>query len=304
LRQQQNRCMISTNKMSTLNRQEQDCAQIMIRGAIDSVSPSEISGWLYGGNANLRGRRVLAFFEENCIGAGEVREFRQDLADAGLGDGFHGFRFDITAPDSNRLGSIVVRLEGDDATILQKDSRVIGRFDPPEISSRVGSIFDRGPILQWMRTRSWLDQSQYDYLWYLDQLGAYNRMLSAAEQTHVGEVRESASVASELLELFHMAEIVIETQEARTPADLSGVLRKVVSIGALEPIVAAWSVSPGRLRIIEGSHRDTSRWASDALRTNYAIGPNRLVFFNARCRVEVNLGAEPLHMFFANSLRG
>ena len=169
--------MIGANQRSTLNRQSQDCVKTMIRGAIDSVTPSEISGWLYGGELNLRGRRVLAYFEQICIGAGEVKEFRQDLADAGLGDGFHGFRFDITAPDKSRLGSIVVRLDGDDATILQKDSRVIGRFDPPEISSRVGAILDRGPTLQWMRTRGWLDQSQYDFLWYLDQLGAYNRML-------------------------------------------------------------------------------------------------------------------------------
>ena len=278
----------------------------MIRGAIDNVTPREISGWLYGSDYNLRGRKVLAFFDDTCIGAGEIGDFRQDLVDAGLGDGFHGFRFEINPPDKNRLGSIIIRVEGDETTLIQKESRVVGRYDPPDLTGAASGALDRGPMLQWMHGRGWIDQSQFDFLWYLEQLGVYNRTLAPSEQAAVSRLEEG-SIAVELLELFHMAEIMAVRRSVRTGRELAEVLRSAIAIRTLPPLVAVWSAGVTRYRVVEGSHRDLKpRTAArrDEAFTNYALGPNRLLFLNARCQVDAMVGEQGAAVFFASGLRG
>ena len=275
----------------------------MIRGAIEIITPSEISGWLYGGDLSLRGQKVLAFYDQTCVGAGEVCEFRQDLVDAGLGDGFHGFRFPIIPPNKTQLGSIVVRLEGDDAVIIQKTSRVVGLFDLPETASRAGAGLNRAQSLQWMRGRGWLDQGQFDFLRYLDHWGIYDRMLSDVEQVDPEGVLKDA-LAAELLELFHMVEIVPKRSKIRTSGELVDVLAKVISIGTLEPVVALWSLSPARMRILDGSHREAGRLAAypaieEAPFTSYLLGPDRLLFFNARCQLQAPPSNQELTISFA-----
>jgi hypothetical protein len=270
------------------------------------VTPHEISGWLYGGDHDLRGRKVLAMLEQTCVGAGEIKEFRQDLADAGLGDGFHGFRFEITPPERKRLGSIVIRLEGDETIMIQGDSRIVGRFDPPEPTAGFAGQRDRGPLLQWMRARQWLDQMQFDFLWYLDQLGIYSRVLTGEEQAQLAE-RDEDSIADELLELYHMAEIVRARDMVQTSDQFDQLLRRTVLTETLEPVVAVWAATPGRIRAIEGSHRDTSLRRGGATDgapfTNYVIGRNTLLFVNARCEIEGIQGALNATVFRASGLR-
>ncbi|EGF93576.1 hypothetical protein ABI_20160 [Asticcacaulis biprosthecium C19] len=96
----------------------------MIRGAIDSVHPDKIGGWIYSEIGSLRGKRVLAFVGSQCVGSGEVGLFRQDLADAGLDEGYVGFNFDISLPHRDKLLSVVVSLENSDLFLKQGAAEV------------------------------------------------------------------------------------------------------------------------------------------------------------------------------------
>ena len=101
----------------------------MIRGALDVADETHVAGWLYSESSDLHGRVVLAFSAGRCIGAGTIEIYREDLLAAGLGHGKHGFRFPIdttgVAP-----GSVVVRLEGSDLSLLHADSQVCARTAP------------------------------------------------------------------------------------------------------------------------------------------------------------------------------
>jgi len=96
----------------------------MIRGAIDSVKPTEVSGWLYCSTVALRDQVVLAFIGGRCIGSGKVEVFRKDLKDAGLGDGYCGFHFALHPVSGEQLGAVTVRLQGSDLSLLQANAKI------------------------------------------------------------------------------------------------------------------------------------------------------------------------------------
>lgn len=98
----------------------------MVRGSIESIGDNHISGWMHCAVASLRNMVVLAFIGERCIGSGKITIHREDLKRAGLGDGMCGFRFPIDAVREDEVGSIVVRIEGCDSVLLQRDARVVG----------------------------------------------------------------------------------------------------------------------------------------------------------------------------------
>ncbi|ESQ88888.1 hypothetical protein ABAC460_13995 [Asticcacaulis sp. AC460] len=109
----------------------------MIRGAIDSVHPDKIGGWIYSEIGSLRGKKVLAFVGGLCVGSGEIGLFRQDLADAGLDEGYVGFNFDITLPSRDKLSSVVVSLENSDLFLKQADA-VVGA---PAVAQAGGATY-------------------------------------------------------------------------------------------------------------------------------------------------------------------
>lgn len=97
----------------------------MLRGAIEAVTDVTISGWLYSPDVDLRGRVVLAFSGQDCIGSGRVEIFREDLRSAGLGSGYAGFRFALAYLGTPVPESVVIKLEGSDAVILQHGARIL-----------------------------------------------------------------------------------------------------------------------------------------------------------------------------------
>jgi hypothetical protein len=97
----------------------------MLRGAIEGVTHDAIFGWVYAAEVPLRGRTVLAFLDDRCIGSGKIEIFRQDLKNARLGDGYCGFHFGLTYPGRAEPGRVVVKLEGADAVLLQRGSRIV-----------------------------------------------------------------------------------------------------------------------------------------------------------------------------------
>ena len=74
----------------------------MIRGHIDLATRSRVEGWLHSDRMGLAGATVLAFHDETCVGGGPIDVFRQDLADAGLGETLI----------YNRLVAVLMALEG------------------------------------------------------------------------------------------------------------------------------------------------------------------------------------------------
>ena len=107
----------------------------MLRGTIEVVTESSISGWLYSPDADLRGRVVLAFLGDECIGSGRVEIFRADLKEVGLGSGHCGFRFVLTFQAEPALDCVFIKLEGSDAVILQRGARIL----PPDAGPSPGN---------------------------------------------------------------------------------------------------------------------------------------------------------------------
>jgi hypothetical protein len=96
----------------------------MIRGNIEAVGEGVIRGWIFSPEVSLRGRTLLAFLDGHCIGAGEINVFRDDIRDAGLGDGYAGFEFEIGLDDEADAPRVVVALDWCDAVLMQKQARV------------------------------------------------------------------------------------------------------------------------------------------------------------------------------------
>lgn len=92
-----------------------------MRGCIEVVSKSVVSGWIYNAEISVRGRLVLAICGTRCVGSGVIDYFRADINAAGLGDGFAGFHFPIHLR-SEQMGQLVVKLEGSDFVLLQRNA--------------------------------------------------------------------------------------------------------------------------------------------------------------------------------------
>lgn len=253
----------------------------MIRGAIDYTSSDRIGGWIYSPENQVRGKTVLAFVDNACVGAGSIDQFREDLAKAGLGDGFIGFNFGITPGKEEDLGKLIVKIEGSDFALLQSDSLIAG----PLAAAKSSIASDRSiASIEWMRTQGWLDQPEYDFLKFLRQVGIYDRSLRRPRTaTTLGGLDEPEVAAANLFSLL--------SQKPATPALLTfsdaeefAVGRNQLLATLAEPIVAVWGANSGELLVIEGSHVE----ASDKGRAltggiAHSFGPDRLLFIDLRC---------------------
>ncbi|MFZ4407539.1 MAG: hypothetical protein ACOYOH_09365 [Paracraurococcus sp.] len=262
----------------------------MIRGNVDNVTETSIAGWVYADTASVRDRMVLAFVGDQCVGAGRVEHFRQDLADAGLTDGVLGFDFPILLAAADDRPRVTVRLEGSDAVLLQPGSCVASRDD----AGRAGSTVQHAPrslsSLQWMRMRGWLHQSEYDFLKYIDQLGVYERTLRHPKW--VGDVNEPvnldpAAVALELLQLYHLDDVALETQRIDSVHDLPAFAQRRPANTGFQAVVALWSAERTRIGVVEGSHRQAGApgTAAPGAAIDYHLGPDHLLVVDPRCTV-------------------
>lgn len=260
----------------------------MIRGAIENVTRNRVYGWIWSPDLTMRGRTVLAFLDDACIGAGKIEEFRQDLKDAGLGDGQAGFNFDLTYPNPVDAPRVIVKLEGSDVVLLQRRSKVMapgagaGPARPvrplPSLSS-----------LQWMRARGWLTQSDYDFLRFFRQLGVYERSLVVPqERPDRGEpqLMDPGETARTLLMLHRMEEAEVRREALAAPRDWRRMAEAQEAASGPGAMLALWSRNRARIPVVEGSHLQGSLVAPDAeppTGTDYAIGPDRLLFIDGRC---------------------
>ena len=283
----------------------------MLRGYVENVSDSTVSGWFYSEETSLKGRTVLAFVDNDCVGAGQIELFRQDLLDAGLGDGFLGFSFFVSVSDEADYDRLVVRLDGSDAILLQSKSMVTARspkaqkVSPEDVRQQQERLLTS---LRWMRRQGWLNQSDFDFLRFFRQFGVYDRTLTVqvqgTDKTET-QMRDPAEVARELLLLYRMSDVDIEQLPIASLADLKDLFLQH-SEDKDEFVVALWSAQRGRLKLIEGSHTQQPTHLLAAMpSSDYALSPDRLLFINGKCALDHDclMPADGITAYFTKPLR-
>ncbi|WP_421995231.1 hypothetical protein [Roseococcus sp.] len=267
----------------------------MIRGAVEQVVSNRVSGWVYSPIADLKGSTLLAFVDDVCVGAGQIDVFRQDLADAGLGDGRFGYSFAVSLNDAADSGRLVVKLEGSDALLKQGSSRVQSALLAAP-AAPVGTLALPAPVLHWMRNRAWLGQSDYDFLRYFSQLGIYDRTLTMSverpDRIDV-ELKDPAEAAADILGLVCMRDPQLIRMTVETASDIADLAAANNGPGT-PPIVALWARERARLDVIEGSHLADAAGQDAAparAAVEYSLGPDRLLFLDTRCTFGTGSGA-------------
>jgi hypothetical protein len=262
----------------------------MLRGAIDLIHPERVGGWMYSESASVCGATVLAFVDDRCVGSGQIELFRQDLADAGLGDGYLGFSFPITPPSPDDARRVVVRMDGSDPVLVQQGATIAAKV-PAGLFAPISHDADS---LEWMRSCGWLDPADFTFLKYITQIGAYDHSLlrrkSAADKPV--ELMDPLLAAQPLFNLLclkcaKVTETVLRVEEA-------GQLVKQIlqQAGRPIPIVALASAQSGTLAVVEGSHVDAARNESLLGAVDYAFGPDRLLVLNVKARFGIHQPCE------------
>ncbi|KAB0679033.1 hypothetical protein [Aureimonas leprariae] len=226
----------------------------MIRGHIDFVSRTRVEGWIASDRLNLTGARVLAFVDEACIGGGTVDRFRQDLADAGLGDGVAGFRFPIAPEPWHDTRVLDVRLEGGSVLLKQGEACLAPRGAVGEDRKRQG----RDPAtLAWMRARGWLDQGHYEALRLLAEFGVYAQPLrfSAKALSEAARCDEAALAAADIVELHLLQPAELEIREDLGAADLLAIGQGLrAAFPHVAPVIGLWAERRREIDVVEGAH--------------------------------------------------
>lgn len=227
----------------------------MIRGHIDFVSRSRVEGWIASERLRLTGARVLAFVDETCVGGGMVDLFRQDLVDAGFGDGFVGFGFGIAPEPWHDTRVLDIRLDG--GTVLLKQPNVC--LTPREAVGEDRRRQGRDPAsLAWMLARGWLDQPHFDALRLLSQFGVYERTMQFSAPATSGPAAlcdEAAMAAAVIVELHMLQPVELEIREGVAAADLPALRREVRdAFPNVPPVIGLWAPKPCPVDVVEGSH--------------------------------------------------
>jgi len=267
----------------------------MIRGTIEYVSERQIGGWVYSPYIETRDQTVMAFLDGKCIGAGRVEIFRQDLADAGLGDGFQGFNFPIELDDPADRDRVVLRFESGDVMLLQSGSKVVSAASTRAEATGVAHSLAN---LDWMRGRGWLDQAEFDFLKYVSQNGVYDRSLLGPKSAGGGERQklDPAETAKALFELYHMGAVTLQQQVVASAESLIQLAAEIAEGGiGRGPLLAIWSSNRGHIAVGEGSHKRAggaeARAAALEAAIDWPYGPDRLLFLDSRCAFQARTPA-------------
>jgi hypothetical protein len=255
----------------------------MVRGAIEFCTSDQIGGWIYSEASRIRGSTVLAFVDDVCIGAGHVDQFRQDLLDAGLGDGHLGFLFHISAPTPDDISRVYVKLEGSDFALLQAGSKLSASVNdsnvivPPSLRSEAS--------LEWMRQRNWLTDFDFDFLKNLNLFGVYDvplRSASALDSKNGNSPISPDIVAANALQLLCLEEVSLE-ETTMAASDLVNMQSRHDS-ASHHAVVALWSPQRSKVLVLEGSHRDYPQDENYSLKgaMHYMVAPDRLLFLDRR----------------------
>lgn len=169
----------------------------MLRGAIDFNDGWRVGGWLYSPEVPVRDRLLLAFLDGACVGNGRIDRYRQDLADAGLGDGHCGFNFPIDLPRVDDRGRVYVKLDFSDLALLQQGARITDVAEAQTVAP--GHSLE---TIDWMLGRQWIDEPDAAFLRDLLATGSHTFGLDADASP--------AAHAQRLFELYHQRPVRVQ----------------------------------------------------------------------------------------------
>jgi hypothetical protein len=259
----------------------------MLRGAIDLTHPERIGGWIYSELGSVRGRTILAFIDDKCVGSGIVDVFRKDLADAGLGDGYLGFSFPVSVKDPDDICRAIVRLDGSDTVLLQPSSKIASK----KKADLFTSIIDSADSIEWMRSSGWLAPEEFTFLKYIHQIGAFDYSLlvpKSADKKETG-LLDPVKAAQSLLSLLCLRKTVVLDLQI-TISEPDSFLNQILAAAKKPlPVVAVTSRVPGTIAVVEGSHFDAKTSSSLVGAVDYPFGPDRLLFLNLACTFKIEL---------------
>jgi hypothetical protein len=264
----------------------------MIRGAIELATTQMVEGWIYSDLAPVRDQVVVAMSGDECLGAGRVDVYRSDLAGAGLGDGNCGFSFAISVA-RDAVDSIVVKLDGSDAVLLQAGAHVGTRVGKAAELKR-SSVLWQISRLQWALKRGRISQSDFDFLRTLWPSGVYERGLirrRAADDSVV--IDPWRTVARGLFEAYLAFDAEISVREFRTISDFEEELARVLRSPELVLVVAIYCKGEAALRVLEGSHV-TDGANGDGINSigkpvEFTLSNEILIMLDTRLKVDLSL---------------
>lgn len=267
----------------------------MFRGAIDYIGEDSISGWVYSPDAALKGRVLLAFSGKECVGSGKVSLLRQDLKDAGLGDGYCGFDFPVR-PLTEEDGPITVRFEGTDAMLLPPDGELVRRGRQPQLLS-VGEFELRLAQLDWQSEHGVLKSPEFVLLRDLLTAGYCSKELPGGGQGPK-LLEEGLQAYRTVLSLAMQAHVDVT---ALTPdSNIIASIGRVPEHGGFAPIIGLMSEAGLALKVNRASHRkavDDGDGAANLLVPVKLRGP-RIVLLDARITIaEITSEKGATHLF-------
>jgi hypothetical protein len=242
----------------------------MIRGAIDYIASDRVGGWLFSEEASTKTRTVLAFLDGTCIGAGKIEQYREDLADAGVGDGYVGFNFGIGRVKPDDRPRVTVRIEGSDLQLVQKSASIANPEAIGALSSSVKSLSS----IEWMLDQGWLTHDEYDYLKQLGASGAYERSLRKPKSEGAG-IDAPEPIAATYLGLIAQDVVSPAALEVADVADL--IAKRPTLIRALDvTVVAVLAEKKAQITVVRAAAQE----GGDPIETAFTIAPDRLLLLD------------------------
>lgn len=266
----------------------------MFRGAIEYIGEDTVSGWVYSPDAAVKGRVLLAFAGDECVGSGKVATLRQDLKEAGLGDGYCGFSFALR-PRTETDAPITIRFEGTDAVLLPPDSDLVRRLQPPRLLSQ--EEFElRLAQLDWQSEHAVLKSSEFVLLRDLLTAGYCSRDLPGTGQG-AKLLEEALGAYRAILSLAMQAHV--DVTSLTSDGNLIASLGRVPEHGGFAPIVALVSEAGLALKVSRASHRkpvDDGEGAASLVVPVKLRGPRMLLLDSRLSILEVLSEKGPTHL--------
>ena len=124
-----------------------------IDGSIDCIQDGVVAGWVIDTNSPNNPVIVQILIDDEVIAQGCANQFRQDLKDAGIGDGNHGFH--IPLPNSIKEGYITISAAALGSTEKLRNSPLSGNFRP--LAFAPASFVDQfeQSSLPWLDRENW-----------------------------------------------------------------------------------------------------------------------------------------------------
>ncbi|MCW3473866.1 hypothetical protein [Limobrevibacterium gyesilva] len=119
-----------------------------VTGHLDLCGPELVEGWIFWHREPARKLELQVFMDNQLVGACMADLFRQDLRDAGLGDGHCAFSFRIPEGTTIRdFGSTRLRLTGSVLYLLPDNHTTFAPAIQPSAIAQVA------PQTTWGRVR-------------------------------------------------------------------------------------------------------------------------------------------------------